>query len=208
MPALVCTPVVEGDVGANCGSSENAICNPDLYCDPQTAQCEHLEVSGASCEGFFPSGCAVPLSCVGDSDASTCQTGGTGAVCYNGDSDCAPGLACIQLPCADTPGAPDGGLVESCDWTCGSATWVAPGQPCDDVTTRCLVGSCLPTEDGVYRAPAGTTCPEIVADGQPANTGSTYSTCDTFAKSFNPTAPAGTPAPTGTCELYDSVVCK
>jgi hypothetical protein len=212
-----CTPLVQGDVGASCDGFDFYQCKTGLYCDPQTGQCAYPRVSGASCDYNVPPNgppsesyigvCAAPLSCVGDPDAATCTTEGSMGGFCQGDSDCAPGLGCILEPCAER-----GMLSNGCtaSGTCGSVTWVSAGQPCDYTSTRCLVGSCIGTEDWAFPAPLDGgpfpgTCPQVVADGQSADTGSTYSTCDTFAQPFSPTAPDGG---SGTCLLLDSVVCK
>lgn len=212
-----CTPLAQGDVGASCDGGDLYPCKTGLYCDPQTAQCASPGISGASCEyNVLPGGdpyapyegvCAPPLSCVGDPDAATCTTtNAVGGPCQ-ADWDCAPGLGCILQPCAER-----GVVANGCSGTgtCGSVTWVSAGQPCDYSSTRCLVGSCIGDENRVFPAPPDGgpfpgTCPQIVADGQSADTGSTYSTCDTFAEPFSAAAPDGG---SGTCVLRDSFACK
>ncbi len=212
-----CTPLLDGDVGASCDSLDLYSCKTGLYCDPETGQCASPRISGASCDYKVPPGgppyepyagvCAAPLSCVGDPDAATCTTKAAMGGSCQADWACAPGLGCILAPCAQR-----GVISNGCSatGTCGSVTWVSAGQPCDSSSTRCLVGSCIGVEDWVFPAPPDGgpfpgTCPQIVADGQSADTGLTYSTCDTFARPFSAAAPDGG---SGTCVLRDSVVCN
>ena len=215
MPTYTCVPPSYGDIGATCDDL-TALCKVGLYCAAQTGQCAPLANANAQCgEGSKPpgdpGGCAPPLSCVGV-DAATCSIGSAGAYCLD-DLDCAPGLGCIPGPCALSGTVVRIGCAAS--GTCGPVTWGSPGQPCDPPSTLCLVGSCsdasfgppaISPEGGLYPG----TCPKVIADGQSADDGATYATCDTFAQPFQTdySFVNGGPAPSGTCALLDSIVCK
>ncbi len=217
MPTYTCVAPTYGDVGATCDDL-TALCKEGLYCAAQTGQCAPFAKAGAPCgDGAKPpgdpGGCAPPLACVGDPGMASCSLGATGAFCLD-DQDCAPGLGCIPGPCA-----PSGTLVRigcAASGTCGPVTWSGAGQPCNPPTTLCLVGSCsdevslrpppISPEGGLYPG----TCGRVIADGQAADDGNVYATCDTFAEPFqaNYQFMSGVPSPAGTCTLLDSVVCK
>jgi hypothetical protein len=212
------TPVTYGDIGATCDDPTTLSCKTGLYCAAQTAQCVQLAVAGAPCgEGpkppGNPGGCVPPLSCVGNAGAATCSLGATGAFCLD-DLDCAPGLGCVPGPCAP-PGV---GARIGCaaSGTCGAVAWASAGQPCNPPETLCLVGSCsdevslgpppISPEGGLYPG----TCGRVIADGQSADDGNVFATCDTFAEPFqaNYQFMNGVPSPAGTCTLLDSITCK
>jgi hypothetical protein len=73
---------------------------------------------------------------------------------------------------------------------CVQTKWAAAGRACDG-TTRCLVGSCPPNNNGV-----GGTCPKVIADGKPCNPTDASATCDTFSQCLG-----------GKCHLGFAGVC-
>jgi hypothetical protein len=217
MPTYTCVAPTYGDVGATCDDL-TALCKEGLYCAAQTGRCAPFATAGAPCgDGAKPpgdpGGCAPPLSCVGDPGMATCSLGATGAFCLY-DLDCATGLGCIPGPCAP-PGV---GVRIGCaaSGTCGPVTWGGAGQPCNPPATLCLVGSCsdevslgpppISPDGGLYPG----VCGRVIADGQSADDGNVYATCDTFAEPFqaNYKFMNGVPSPAGTCTLLDSIVCK
>ena len=211
MPTYSCVAAAYGDISASC-DDQTALCKTGLYCAAQTGQCAPLAMANAPCgEGSKPpgnpGGCAPPLSCVGNQGTATCSLGSAGAFCLN-DLDCAPGLGCMEPTVVQNGGAASG--------TCGPVTWGSPGQACNPPAALCLVGSCsdensfgqpvVSPEGGLYPGK----CPQVIADGQSADEGAMYASCDTFAQPFQPdySFVNGGQAPPGTCTLLDSVVCK
>jgi hypothetical protein len=175
--AGTCAPLTYGAAGATCDGTA-ALCNAGLYCGTVTnttgfqMECIELPGEGSPCMGA----CQAPFACLASKTGSalyTCQTktlGASGAACQV-DADCASGLGC-------------GATTR----TCGTVTWVSPGQPCNADLARCLEGGQC-TQIG--------TCPTIIPDGQPCNTADQNSMCDAFAQCTN-----------GTCVADDSSVCK
>jgi hypothetical protein len=145
---------------------------------------------------------------LGDPASATCAPGApAGGACVV-DDDCAPGLGCIFVPCNEGANLPQGCADNG---HCGSVSWAAAGQPCDYLSTRCLVDSCVDTYTQLFGAPADGgpfpgTCPLVVSDGQSRDTGAGFSTCDTFSMPFS--LAAGDAGLLGNCTLYDSVVCR
>ena len=208
-------PLVEGDVGESCDDLSQS-CKTGLYCSAQAGHCEKLGTEGAPCgQGSSApgnvGGCAPPLSCVNEDGNFTCRTGGTGAFCLM-DSNCAQGLGCIPGPCV----GPTARIGCAPSGTCGSVTWLGPGEPCDGYGRRCLVGSCnadLPNPATDGGLPSGV-CPSIVPDGQPCTiqgVGLTQGygpTCDSFSECFLAAQRASSTITAGTCTLVDSVTCR
>jgi hypothetical protein len=167
-----CVPVRFGAGGDHCDGIV-AQCNPGLYCDLKSAKCAARVDRGAPC--VQPDACNPPLTCV-DTPYGTCQDRGqVGASCAV-DADCEAGLGCGATT-----------------YVCGTVTWASGGQPCGEFL-RCLVGACPSSPPGM---PAPTSCPTVIADGQPCNGKDPKSTCDTLSSCIN-----------GTCMRADSPACN
>ena len=176
-PNPTCVLTSTGNVGTSCFNVRGPSCNPGLYCNPFTGNCEFPQEAGARCTGTMD--CAYPLSCKGSPTppSPTCQNPGDAGTPCNQDSDCAGGLLCDTVMARNQ---------------CVAPRWVGSGQPCSNAV-RCLVGNCsTPTFFG-----GSGTCPVVIPDGQPCGpTNPSGETCDAFASCVN-----------GICSLGGSVTC-
>jgi hypothetical protein len=161
-PNPTCVLTSTGNVGTSCFNVSGGSCNPGLYCNPFTGNCEFPQEAGAQCTGAMD--CAYPLTCTG-SRGQTCQNpGDAGAPCFQ-EGDCAKGLVC------DVAANPS---------QCVAPRWAGGGQPCGN-TVRCLVGNCSSSFFG-----SGGTCPVVIPDGRPCGSkNSSAETCDVFASCVN-----------------------
>ncbi len=154
-------------------------CTPGDACDAKTMTCatKVYLAEGQTCDGYGLR-CDDGLYCQGAT--KTCQPkGGEGAACA-GNGACRSGFACSQSVCTVLPGvgspclngACGAGLVCDSGGHCITPAFAEPGQPCGP-DVFCRVGSCSPGSPS--------TCPTVIADGQPCDVADFSQTCDTFA---------------------------
>jgi hypothetical protein len=165
-----CAPVSFGSAGAACDGMQTQ-CNPGLVCSQMSHTCQQPGVLGSVCTS--PAECADSLICaVGPQGMGTkCQNRGTAGMACQYDGDCTPDLGC--------------------DYStnkCATLSWASAGQPCGP-TTRCLGAQCP------VNGAASSTCPTVIADGQPCNANDQTQTCDTFATCI------------GTCVVLGTTSC-
>jgi hypothetical protein len=165
-----CAPITFGSAGAACDGLK-AQCNPGLVCSQVSHTCAQPGVMGDTCAAPIDCGGSLICSLGLQGMPSTCQPrGAAGAPCQS-DGDCTPSFGC-----------------DDTSHTCVTLNWASAGQACGS-TTRCLVGSCQ------NNGTSGSTCPTVIADGQPCNGNNVTQTCDTLAECV------------GTCEILGATAC-
>jgi hypothetical protein len=166
--AETCAAITSGGAGASC-AIETVQCAEGLVCNP-SGVCAAPGAAGTACQEDQQ--CASPLVCPAITGTGTCQPpSAVGGPC-SGGSGCQSGLAC-----------------NFSTHQCVAVTWVQPGQPCNGGNLVCLSGSCP-----ISGSSDTGTCPTIIPDGQPCDSTSIASICDTFANCTGGVCVLGTPS--------------